>query len=179
MDKNLIESYKLKMLEMYESKMKPTAATPSMDTMPSPAPALEPTPSEAPKIEGDTGSLIGIVTNLRGLYFVPNAKVTVFKGSIDDMQVIDTSLTDQNGKTKEFVLPTPAKELSMNFQNTLPVYSLYNLMVEADGYLTNIHLNIPVFPDTVSRQTSNLLLLETAGADKGPQIFDEAQSYNL
>ena len=76
-------------------------------------------------------------------------------------------------------METPLKSESLDSANTEIPYSLYNMMFEADGYLTNIHLNIPVFPDTVSRQTSNLLLLETAGADKGPQIFDEAQSYNL
>ncbi len=169
MDKDTIERYKMQMLKMYENKIKPTVAAPVPE-----AAAPSPTGSDSA-----TGALIGVVTNVRGLYFVPNAKVTVFSGTVDNMDIIDTSVTDQNGKTKEFVLATPSKALSMDAQNTKPVYSLYNMMVEADGYLTNIHLNIPVFPDTLSRQVSNLLLLETAGVDKGPRIFDELQSYNL
>ncbi|MBQ6847336.1 MAG: hypothetical protein IJO62_00260, partial [Clostridia bacterium] len=103
---------------------------------------------------------------------------TVFTGDPDNMQVIDTDYTDENGKTKAFLLTTPQKAESQEPNNEIP-YSLYNMMFEAEGYLTNIHLNIPVFPDVVSRQTSNLLLLETAGADKNPRIFDELQKYNL
>ena len=162
MDKNLIESYKAQMMKMYKSKF-----TPTMAEIPS-----QPTSQ-------NTGKLIGVATQVKGLYFLPNTKVTVFKGDPQNMQVIATDFTDQNGKTKEFVLPTPPISLSEDKDNKVQPYALYNMMFEADGYLTNIHLNIPVFEGVTSRQTSNLLLLETAGVNKGPRIFDEIPNYNL
>ena len=162
MDKSLIDRYKAEMMSLYKGRSKPVMA----QTVPVPQ-------------QGDTGKLIGVATQIRGLYFVPNTKVTVFTGSPDNMQIIDTDFTNENGRTKEFILPTPAKALSEDQNNTIQPYSLYNMMFEADGYLTNIHLNIPVFEGVTSRQTSNLLLLETAGVDKGPRIFDEMPNYNL
>ena len=162
MDKSLIENYKSQMMQMYKTKFKPTMAELNSQVN-----------------SQNTGKLLGVATQIRGLYFLPNTKVTVFKGDPQNMQIIATDFTDQNGKTKEFVLPTPPVSLSEDKDNTLQPYSLYNMMIEADGYLTNIHLNIPVFEGITSRQTSNLLLLETAGIDKGPRVFDEMPNYNL
>ena len=150
------------MMQMYKTKFKPTMAelNSQVNTQ-------------------NTGTLLGVATQIRGLYFLPNAKVTFFKGNPQNMQIIATDFTDQNGKTKEFVLPTPPVSLSEDKDNKVQPYSLYNMMFEADGYLTNIHLNIPVFEGITSRQNSNLLLLETAGIDKGPRVFDEMPNYNL
>ena len=175
MDKSLIESYKQEMLKMYASRAK----TAPVITNISNTPKNDNTPTIAPDTQTATGNLQGIATSIRGLYFVPNTKVTVFTGTPENMQVLATSLTDENGKTKVFTLPTPAKSESLSPQNQEIPYALYNMMFESDGYLTNIHLNIPVFPSVTSRQTSNLLLLETAGVNKGPRIFDELQNYNL
>ncbi len=162
MEKSLIEEYKQKMLNMYKGKAVATVSQTQIS---------EPQENE--------GYLTAIVTAVRYLYFVPGAKVTVFKGTPENMEIIGTDITDQNGRTEPFKLETPAKALSEDSSNTKPPYALYNLMIEAEGYLTNIHLNIPVFSGVTTRQTSNLLLLETAGADKGPRIFDEMPNYNL
>ena len=59
------------------------------------------------------------------------------------------------------------------------VNSLYGMMVQADGYIDNVHLNIPVFSGVTSIQGSDMMLVETAGIDKGPQIFDELQQFTL
>lgn len=176
MDKSLIESYKQEMLKMYSNRIK--TATDAVSNVPD-VPKTDNTAVTAPDSETATGRLQGIATSIRGLYFVPNTKVTVFTGTPENMQVIDTSVTDENGKTKVFTLPTPAKAQSLSPQNQAIPYALYNMMFEADGYIPNIHLNVPVFPTVTSRQTSNLLLLETAGVNKGPRIFDELQNYNL
>lgn len=163
MDDKILAKYKDQMLKMYHASnpnkavAKPVIATP--DTT--------------------KGSLIGIVTAVRSLYPVKNAKITIFTGDYQDMNVIDTDLTDQSGRTKAFILPTPERALSLDQNNTVIPYALYNMAVEADGYIENIHLNIPVFGTVTSLQQSNLLLEETAGEDKGPQIFDEAQKYDL
>jgi len=58
-------------------------------------------------------------------------------------------------------------------------YSSYNMLVKAEGFVDNIHLNIPVFSGVQSVQRSNMMLAETAGENKGPQIFDEGQQFDL
>lgn len=151
------------MLKMYNSINKAT-----------PIPAVSP-----PQNPKTTGGLIGIVTTIRSLYPVKNAKVTVFRGEYPNMTVIDTALTDQSGRTKVFFLPTPEKSLSLQEDNSELPYAVYNMLIEADGYVKNIHLNIPVFSGVTSLQQSNLLLTETAGENKGPFIFDEGQNYDL
>ena len=172
MDKDIIEKYKREMLKMYNLTPKAVPVQTTENRIPQNN-ASQPTPDTA------SGSLIGIVTAVRALYPVKNAKVTIFTGDYADMNVIDSDLTDQSGRTKTFVLPTPEKALSLEETNTVLPYAIYNMLIEADGYIKNIHLNIPVFSGVTSLQQSNLLLEETAGADKSPQIFDEAQKYDL
>ncbi len=178
MEKSLIERYKAQMLEMYGKKPRTVNV---QNTANMPDTHIERQESSLTTVDDNTatGNLLGVVTSVRSLYFVPGARVTVFTGTPQNMQIIDTDTTNENGRTKAFALPTPKRGLSMDSANTETPYALYNMMVEADGYITNIHLNIPVFPSITSIQPSNLLLLETAGVDKGPRIFDEKQNYNL
>ncbi len=168
MDKDLIEKYKNEMLDMYRrTKSTPTVA---------------PTTTTAPQnldLPDSSGKLIAIVTSLRGIYPVENAKVTVFTGNYGNMQVVDTAYTDQSGRTRPFVLETPNKQISLESENDGIAYANYNLEVKAEGYVDNVHINIPVFSGVTSLQSSNLMLLETAGVDKGPQIFDESARFDL
>ena len=167
MDKNVIEQYKNEMLKMYsKARSVPTIAT-----------EIAPTPAPTPTVS--QGMLIGIVTTLRSLYPVVGAKVTVFTGNPEEMTVIDTDFTDNSGRTKSFTLPTPERQLSQTSGASDKPYSSYNMLVQADGYIDNIHLNIPVFSGITSLQSSNMMLSETAGENKGPQIFDEAQQFTL
>lgn len=164
MDKNIIEQYKQEMLKMYsKTKAVPTVAEIS---------------PQQPK-DTSQGELIGLVTTIRSLYPVSGAKVTVFTGNPNEMTVIDSDFTDTSGRTKSFVLPTPDKNLSQFSGVSEKPYASYNMLVQADGYVDNIHLNIPVFSGITSLQSSNLMLAETAGVNKGPQIFDESQQFNL
>ncbi|MBQ4119177.1 MAG: hypothetical protein IJD45_02170 [Clostridia bacterium] len=180
MDKNLLENYKAQMLKMYNSvKGSNPTSTPVVE-MSVAEPEITTDSPPTPPQSTSTGSLIGIVTAIRELYPINNARVTIFTGDYNnDMQIIDRDLTDNSGRTKTFYLPTPERALSLDETNTVLPYSLYNMLIEADGYVKNIHLNIPVFSNVTSLQQSNLILEETAGQDKGPRIFDEAQKYNL
>lgn len=174
MDKNIIEKYKTEMLKMSRSAIRTNAET-NQDSEPE-------TKTENIKEQNSPnsqGKLIAIVTTLRNLYPINNAKVTLFTGDYNNMNIIATNYTDQSGRTDAFVLETPLEELSLNSENTVRPYALYNMLVEAEGYLSNLHLNIPVFSNTTSLQRSNMLLVETAGVNKGPQIFDETQQFNL
>ena len=51
--------------------------------------------------------------------------------------------------------------------------------MRADGYVDNIHKNVPVFPDTVSVQTADMLSLAAAGGNLAPRVFDESRRYEL
>ena len=186
MDENLIEKYKNEMRQMYNKRSKNyafesgTDKTVYTDTKPDYSEKTESDTLYAESAEGkDKGKLIAIVTTIRSLYPVPNAKVTIFSGDYDNMNIMASAFTDESGRTDPFILDTPSKALSMDSQNQIKPYATYNMLVEADGYIPNIHLNIPVFSSVTSLQNSNLMLLETAGTDKGPRIFDESQKYNL
>lgn len=192
MDESLIEQYKQEMLRMYRGRGATVNSVPvsqavsqMRETLPQAPLVTEENVNAEPSIPpdanqgSDTGRLIAIVTTVRSLYPVPNARVTVFTGALDNMEVLATDFTDESGRTDVFLLGTPSKALSLDSANQTRPYALYNMMVEADGYVTNIHLNIPVFSGVTSLQGSNMMLLETAGADKGPRIFDELQNYTL
>ena len=165
MDKSLIDEYKKRMLNMYKKG--------------SAIPVQTEVKNENKNIDDTTGGLVAIVTTFRQLYPVANAKVTVFTGNIEDKQVIATEVTDSSGRTGVIKLNAPPREESQQSdRNALP-YASYNMLVEADGYIDNIHLNIPVFSGVTSLQGSNMMLIETAGVDKDAQIFDEGIDYNL
>lgn len=164
MDKSMIERYKSEMLKQYRLAIAPAPVEPVLENS---------------DINQSSGRLVGIVTTLRNLYPVPKARVTVFEGTPDNMKVIATDWTDESGRTEIFVLPAPDRAESQSPSDNKAPYANYNMMVEAEGYISNIHLNIPVFSGVTSLQRSNMLLLETAGENKGPQIFDEAEKYDL
>lgn len=170
MNKDIFEKYKNEMLRMYNSVHKAN----SLPTVAEPTP---PPQSNDPQ-NAQIGKLLGVVTSFNSLYPVQNAKVTVFKGEFENMEIIDSDKTDQSGKTKLFLLPTPDKDLSMMPDLAETPYAIYNMAVETDGFLTNIHLNIPVFSGITSIQRSNLILDQDQTGNE-PQIFDEGQKYNL
>ena len=174
MDKSIIEKYKAEMLKMYGTQNR---AVPVQNIAPEQTEQSVEPHEDAPQTS--EGKLIAIVTSVRGLYPVANAKITVFTGSKENMSVIDTDVTDQSGRSKAFVLATPEKSLSMQSGETSLPYAMYNMLVEADGYVDNIHINIPVFSGVTSLQKSNMLLRETAGTDKSAQVFDEKSNYDL
>ena len=191
MNNDIFEKYKNEMLKMYEQSKKnsgyeksdatETAALPEAEEMPAPIPEASPVPTPKPiktPLNNQTGGLLGIVTSFRNLYPVENAKVTIFTGDTDNKNVIDSDLTDRSGRTKVFALPAPDKSLSMSPDLSETPYASYNMEVESDGFLKNIHLNIPVFSGITSIQRSDLILSEDR-IDKTPQVFDESQKYNL
>ena len=161
MNDNLIEKYKNEMMNMYRKRVVPTIA-----------------PTTPVEVDGK-GAIIAIVTTIKNLYPVQNAKVTIFTGDMDNMNIIEEIYTDSSGRTKEIVLSAPPRSLSQEVSENKQVYSLYNMRVEADGYLDNFHLNIPVFSGVTSLQRSNLLLEETAGVNRDFLLFDESSRYDL
>lgn len=165
MDKDLIERYKNEMRKMNKRAVpvqaKSVASVPNVTK------------------NDESGKLTAVVTTLRRTFPVKNAKITVFSGALSNMNVIDSAITDESGRTKEFILSAPNVSLSLNEANRERPYSLYNMLIEADGFRSNVHYNIPVFSGITSVQGSDMMLIETAGPNVLPQVFDEAQNYGL
>lgn len=157
MDRSLIEKYKNDMLKKYGSS------------------AAEETTAAAP----EKGRLSANVTSVANIYPVRGARVTVFTGSPDSMTVLDSAVTDESGKTRDFLLDAPPKSLSMTSGAPALPYTLYNLLISADGFLDNIHLNIPVFSGIASVQRSDMLPKAVAGGRTDPIIFNEFSSFEL
>ena len=158
MDSALIEKYKQELINMYNSRPVSTDSTPDR--------------------YGNNGRLIVSVTTFRELYPVPNATVTVFTGDMDNMTVIDSSITDQSGRSKTFILPAPSRELSLEAGSTEAVFTSYGVMVKADGYADEINLNLPIFRGVTSLQNIDMTLLSAQNGN-GSNINDQAENYNL
>ena len=162
MDNNLIEKYKRELFEMNKrstaSKIEEVKQTNNL---------------------GQNGGLIAEATVIRGLYPLSGVRVVLFTGSMDNMNIVDEDVTDMSGRTKTFILNAPPKEISLQSESEEIPYSSYNVLLSADGYLDNYHLNIPVFSGQIVLIKSNMLLKETAGVNKDFQIFDETPTYNL
>ena len=176
MNEDIFEKYKNEMMQMYRRAQQSNNSEKITEVNTVAETVKEPviTPLE----NDQSGRLLGVVTSFNSLYPVQNARVTVFRGEYENNDIIDSDLTDQSGKTKVFILPTPDKNLSMTPDLAETPYAIYNMAVESDGFLTNIHLNIPVFSGITSIQRSDLIIDSDQNGNE-PQIFDEGQKYNL
>lgn len=176
MDNEIIEKYKRELMRMHR-------AYPTANTIAEPegqqGEYQEGTPYEKQDSSDPNGRLTVMVTAISSLYPVEKAKVTVFTGDYMMPNIIDTDFTDQSGKTKTFSIPAPTRELSMEPNSGAQPYTLYNVLVEADGYADNLHINLPIFRGVTSLQRSNLTPLASFGGGKGPIVFNELSNYNL
>ena len=188
MDESMINKYKEELLNMYKSRTEEKSteneSAPVLRQEKSKAETQPIMPSVTENMPDDTntssfGKLVVMVTTVSNIYPVTDAKVTVFKGAYDNMQVIDTRLTDRSGKTEEFKLSAPNKSLSMDSDETQLPYSLYNIMVSADGFIPNVHLNVPIFSGITSLQRSDLIPTEISDGVAGPMFYNESSAYNL
>ncbi len=163
-DPEIIRRYSDEMLEMQKRAAPPIQGAPPENV--------------SPDTSGE-GSITVRVTTLKGLYPVENATVTVFTGDGTERNEYASMLTDQSGRTETIKLPAPNKQLSETAGASSQPYSRYNVSVTADGYLENIHLNIPVFDGVISVQTADLLSVAAAGENLNARIFDESRRYEL
>ncbi len=173
-EQSLIEQYRAEMMRLYGGR---TGHSPrAVETA---AQTAAQSPSQSALADGNEGGLSVRVTTVRGLYPVEGAQVEVFAGFGENSEVLQSAITDQNGKTPVFRLPTPAKGLSESAGQSERPYAEYSVSVKSDGYREQIHRNIPVFPGVQSVQSADLTLLSAAGEDTGPQIFDAQIRYDL
>lgn len=161
------EEYARELMEMYN---RARTAEPTQSTV------EEPTDN---RFEDSSGGLQVAVTTLRRVLPVEGAVVTVFTGESDNRTVIETDVTDNSGKSGVFKLRTPAKAFSESAAAEGIPYALYNVEVKADGYVTDIYMNMPVFSGVVSVQGADLISIPAAGNNTAPRIFDERPDYDL
>ncbi len=133
-------------------------------------------PADTPDMSGN-GRLIVNVTTIRGLYPVKNALVTVFKGGVDNMEVVARLNTDESGKTPIFTLPAPPAVLTENPENTVRPYAFYNILTEADGFVDNINYNATIFDGITSLQNVNMVPL--SNGNNQPIVSDGYEEYTL
>lgn len=127
----------------------------------------------------NTGGILVITTTLRGLYPVEGALVTVFTGEGNEKVVMQTSVTDESGKSDVIRLTTPPKYLSESAGSVELPYAEYNISVVADGYIEQTMLAVPVFPGIISTQKADLVPISAANKNKGPTIIREGNGFDL
>ena len=175
MSKKTPQDYANELLKMYRENSNALAVS---NVNPSHNQAF-PKPS-APQFEDGVGGLQVNVTTFGRLYPVKDALVTVFTGDNDNKNILETSSTDESGKSDIFKLKTPPSFDSQQAKtNSEPPYSKYNISVKSDGYVEQIAFNIPVFSGVVSVQGIDLLPISAAGNHLSPQIIQEGNNYNL
>ena len=195
MDKDLINKYRNEMLKMYRGSnpAKQTAAHPytpeSGNAPPQPDPPRQfsgqqgfytpGVPYEKKDASDISGRLSVMVSAANGIFPVKGAKVTVFTGTYEQPEIIYTDITDESGKTKVFELYAPPRSLSMTSGQTEQPYALYNALVEADGFASNLHLNVPVFMGVTSMQRAAMTPKAALGDSDGPIVYSELSKYPL
>lgn len=177
MDKSMFEKYIKEMKEM-QAKSMPVSKTEEVKTT-----AVQATPTINPTKNDEnmtgSGSLIVTATAVRGLYPVANAKVIVFTGTADDMNIITETFTDISGKTPPITLPAPSSVYTDAPDPAERPYAYYNIKTSADGYIPTDNYNVAVFDKITSVQNVSLYPLVSTPDGNRPIIVDEFENYEL
>lgn len=88
----------------------------------------------------------------RGALPVQGARIVVSKPIGGKDHVFYTLTTDMSGQTPIIMLPAPPKELSETPNGTIAPYSVYNVLVTAQGFNDVVIGNLPVFEGVTSVQ---------------------------
>lgn len=112
------------------------------------------------------GFLVVEAKTANGALPVEGAKVSVYEYSQEENDksgaLLYSVLTDQDGMTPKLALDAKSKELSMAPGNKNP-FTVYNIIVEKEGYYNNSYINAPIFQGITSVQPVELIpLLEYA-----------------
>lgn len=68
-----------------------------------------------------------------------------------------TRTTDESGQIKKIALPAPSANLSMDSENIIKPYSIYDINVYADGFFRERSIDVPVFSGITSIQQFNMI----------------------
>ena len=169
MDKSMFERY------IQEMRALKASAIPVMTEAVRPAVHSEPNSDD---MQG-MGKLIVIVTSVRGIYPVENARVTVFTGDGKNAKTIGEYTTDNSGRTPVIELPAPSSAYTESPDPTERPFAYYNIKTVADGFVDALNYNVAVFDKTTSLQNVNLQPLTTGVGGNQPIVINEYENYNL
>ena len=103
----------------------------------------------------DFGTLLFQVTGGQGAFPIGGATVVITKNLTDGHALSITTTTDESGKTQEFSLPAPSRNLSQT-PGGRDVFATYDAVIFAPGHVTVIVHDIPIFDGITTIQPVNL-----------------------
>lgn len=163
MTKKTIEDYKRELIEMHK-RAQPTVA--------------QPLPWLGDPEASGRGRIIVVVTSGRGSVPVSGAEVTVSRTG--EGEVLATLRTNESGQTTPFDLPAPKRILSETpAEAGERVFALYDITVNAEGFVTESLHGVPIFDGVVSLQPMQLLTLAASGSNGAPVSEVEPNPYQL
>lgn len=105
---------------------------------------------------------------------IEDATVTVTQNSPNGLaELLAIWLTDESGKTKPIVIPTPDLAASQTPSQERP-FSQVNATVEHPLYERIVVEDVQVFPDTVSVQNFKLIPL-----DEAPEVWNQTEVFDI
>ena len=129
------------------------------------------------------GKLVVRVSAASGAVPVPGATVIVRSAENGlPIQVIGVLNTDESGLTEPLSVATPPLSESLSPGGKQP-FSEISAEISADGYLTSVNINIPIYPGITSIQPVSLIPLPDSRYGSQPSqdvVFqNDAQRPNL
>ncbi len=108
-------------------------------------------------------------------YPIPDASIIINSTEDGQLKLISNTMTDESGKTELIAVPAPNVSYSLESDNNVRPYALYNVSVFADGYFREKSVNVPVFAGITSVQQFNLvpLPLLMKESDETIEIFNQ------
>lgn len=108
-------------------------------------------------------------------YPIPDASIIINSTEDGQLKLISNTMTDESGKTELIAIPAPNVSYSLESDNNVRPYALYNVSVFADGYFREKSVNVPVFAGITSVQQFNLvpLPLLMKESDETIEIFNQ------
>lgn len=108
-------------------------------------------------------------------YPIPDASIIINSTEDGQLKLISNTMTDESGKTELIAVPAPNVSYSLESDNNVRPYALYNVSVFADGYFREKSVNVPVFAGITSVQQFNLvpLPLFMKESDETIEIFNQ------
>lgn len=103
----------------------------------------------------DFGTLLFQVTGGQGAFPIGGATVVITKNLTDGHALSITTTTDESGKTQEFSLPAPHKNISQT-PNERDYFATYDAVITAPGYIAVTVRDIPIFDGITTIQPVNL-----------------------
>ena len=119
--------------------------------------------------EESIGYLKVKLSTARGAIPLEGATVRVRAEGVGNTGAVYSLETDSSGLTDILPLPAPPRSLSQEPNGSIP-YSLWEISVFCDGFISAIFSGVPVYTGITSVQNANLVPL--------PEGFLPSESYN-